>query len=110
MIASVFSSIFSGPAEWAVGGLIIILITWVTKKYLIPFLDTEVKKKMAEYILLIADEVTDQLVEKYPDKDVLKYLDRTVDKIMEICDVKKREVAIRAAEASFARKGIKAKD
>lgn len=107
MIASIFSSIFTAPADWAVGGLIMIVLSWAVKKYLIPFLTTEAKKKMAEYILLIADEVTDQLVAKYPNKDMWKFLDRAVDKIMEICNVKK-EVATRAAEAGFARKGIRA--
>lgn len=106
LIASIFSSIFTGPVEWGIGGLIMILVTWMVKKHLLPFLDTEVKKKMAEYVLLIADEVTDQLVAKYPDKKVWGYLDRAVDKIMEVCGVKK-EAATRAAEASFGRKGIK---
>ena len=109
MVASIFSSIFTGPVEWGIGGLIMILVAWVVKKHLLPFLDTEVKKKMAEYVLLIADEITDQLVAKYPDKKVWVYLDRAVDKIMEVCGVK-REVAARAAGASFSRKGIKAKE
>jgi uncharacterized membrane protein len=92
----------------ALGALFLLLLGWVVKKYLIPFLDTELKKKMAEYVLLIADEVTDQLVAKYPQNELFRWLDQAVDKIMEITGVS-NEVATRALEAALARKGIKCK-
>jgi len=60
---------------------------------------------MAEYVLLIADEVTDQLVAKYPQNELVRWLDVAVDKIMEITGVSK-DVATRAAQAALARKGI----
>jgi hypothetical protein len=105
-------TIFSAFGSWlthntleALGAILLLLLGWVVKKYAIPFLNTELKKRMAEYILLIADEVTDQLVAKYPKNELLKWLDRAVDKIMEITGVSK-EVATRAAQAALARKGI----
>jgi hypothetical protein len=105
-------TIFSSFAAWmtqntleALGAILLLLLGWVIKKYLIPFLNTELKRKMAEYVLLIADEVTDQLVAKYPKNELLKWLDQAVDKIMEITGVSK-EVATRAAQAALFRKGI----
>ena len=106
-------SIFSALGDWVtantfqtLGAILLLLSGWAVKKYLIPFLDTELKKKMAEYVLLIADEVTDQLVAKYPQNELFRWLDQAVDKIMEITGVSK-EVATRAAQAALARKGIR---
>ena len=81
------------------------IVAWVTKKYLIPFLITETRRRMAAYILLIADEVTDYFVSRYPDQKVLAWVDQAVDKIMEITGVKK-EIALRAIQASINRKKI----
>jgi hypothetical protein len=106
-------TIFSAFGNWvthntleALGAILLLLLGWVVKRYLLPFLDTELKKKVAEYVLLIADEVTDQLAAKYPKNELLKWLDQAVDKIMEITGVSE-EVATRAAQAALARKGIK---
>jgi len=108
----VFLSIFSVLGDWvttntfqALGAILLLVLGWAVRKYLIPFLDTELKKKMAEYVLFIADEVTDQLVAKYPQNELLRWLDEAVDKIMEITGVSK-EVATRAAQAALARKGF----
>lgn len=107
-----FFSIFSALGDWitvntfhALGAILLLFLGWAVKRYLIPFLDTELKKKMAEYVLLIADEVTDQLVAKYPQNEFLRWLDQAVDKIMEITGVS-QEVATRAAQAALARKGF----
>jgi hypothetical protein len=107
-----FYSIISTFGDWvttntfdAVGAILLLVVGWAAKKYLIPFLNTELKKKLAEYVLLIADEVTDQLVAKYPKNELLKWMDLAVDKIMEITGVSK-EVATRAAQAALARKGF----
>jgi len=109
----VLSGVFSTLGDWvttntlqATGAILLLLLGWAVKRYLLPFLDTELKKRMAEYVLLIADEVTDQLVAKYPGNELLKWLDQAVDKIAEITGVSK-EVALRAAQASLARKGIR---
>ena len=108
-------NVFSAFGDWvtsntfhALGAILLLLLGWAIKKYLIPFLDTELKKKMAEYVLLIADEVTDQLVAKYPQNELLRWLDQAVDKIMEMTGVSE-EVAIRAAQAALARKGFSLK-
>ena len=87
----------------AFGGLMLLGVTWVSKKYLIPLLATERKRRMAKYILLIADEVTDYFVSRYPDQKVLTWIDQAVDKIMEITGIEK-EVAVRALQASLSRK------
>jgi hypothetical protein len=107
-----YLSVISDVGNWitgntfsALGALLLLMLGWAVKKYLIPFLNTELKKRMAEYILLIADEVTDQLVAKYPQNELFKWLDQAVDKIMEITGTSK-EVATRAAQAALARKGI----
>lgn len=106
-------TIFSAVGNWvthntleALGAILLLLLGWVLKRYLVPYLNTGLKKKMAEYILLIADEVTDQLVAKYPKNELFRWLDQAVDKIMEITGVSE-EVATRAAQAALARKGIK---
>jgi hypothetical protein len=110
-----FLGIFSTLGSWvtestfqALGGVLLLLLAWAMKRYLIPFLDTELKRKMAEYVLLIADEVTDQLVAKYPQNELFKWLDQAVDKIMEITGAS-REVATRAAQAALVRKGLNLK-
>jgi len=104
-IFSAFGSWVTNNTLQASGAILLLLLGLVAKHYLIPYLNTELKKKMAEYVLLIADEVTDQLVAKYPKNEVLKWLDQAVDKIMEITGVS-REVATRAAQAALSRKGI----
>ena len=111
-----FSTILSGLGGWvsqntfeALGAILFLLLGWMTKRYLIPFLNTELRKRMAEYVLLIADEVTDQLVAKYPKNELLRWLDQAVDKIIEITGTSK-EVATRAAQAALTRKGINVKE
>jgi len=110
-----FLGIFSTLGSWvtatsfhALGAILLLFLGWAIKRYLIPFIDTELKRKMAEYVLLIADEVTDQLVAKYPQNELFKWLDQAVDKIMEITGAS-REVATRAAHAALARKGLNLK-
>lgn len=93
------------PVDGTIVALLLFFIGWATKKWLLPVLSTAARKKVAEYVLVIADEVTDWLVAKYPDKDFYEYLDKAVDKIMEVCGVSK-PVAERAAAAALGRKRI----
>jgi len=86
-----------------VGSLIVLLAGWFAKNYILPYLSTETKRRMAKYVLLIADEVTDYFVSKYPEDRLAKWMDQAVDKIMEITGVKK-EGATRACQAALARK------
>jgi hypothetical protein len=108
MLANVFLAL----EEWikanislALGALFIVLLGWAVRKYLIPFLNTGLRKRLAEYVLIIADDVTDQLAAKYPKNEVLRWVDLAVDKIMDVTGVSK-EVATRAAQAALARKGF----
>jgi hypothetical protein len=106
------ANVFFALGDWiaantlqTLGGLLILLLGWAVKKYLIPFLNTELKKRLAEYVLIIADDVTDQLVARYPKNEVLRWLDLAIDKIMDVTGVSK-EVATRAAQAALARRGF----
>ena len=86
------------------GGLVLVVLGWMVKRYLVPVLVTERTRKLAQHILLIADEVTDYFLQKYPDKDWVEWIDKAVDKIMEITGIS-REVADRAVRAALERRG-----
>lgn len=86
-----------------VGALFMVLLAYLARIYLVPFLKLEHRRRYAVYIATIADEVTDDLVRRYPDKQWLKYVDQAVDKIIEVCDID-REIAERAASAALSRK------
>ena len=99
-------SIFSTVSGWVLSGigtLVTLIVAWLAKEYLLPLLSTERRKKMASYILLIADEVTDYFRLKYPEVKWTEWLDQAIEKIMEITGAPK-EVAARAAQAAIARK------
>jgi hypothetical protein len=85
------------------GTIFMALIVWFAKHYLVPYLKVEKRRRYAEYIAVIADEVTDDLVRKYPDNNWLKKLDEAVDKIIDICGVDS-EIAQRAVSAALSRK------
>ena len=103
-IFSIFSFL-QNKAEESLLAIALIFLVWLLKKYLLPLLNSELKKTVAQHVLLIADDVTDWLIEMYPDQKPYKYLDQIVDKIMEICGVSK-VVAERAAKAALKRKGV----
>ncbi|MGB9561869.1 MAG: hypothetical protein ACPL6C_03545 [bacterium] len=83
--------------------ILLLLLSFFSKKYIVPLLKTEFRRSLARYVLLIADEITDWLVMKYPEKKWTEWLDEAVDKLMEITGVSKG-VAERAIKASIARK------
>jgi hypothetical protein len=85
------------------GAVFMTLIIWFSKKYLVPYLKVEKRRRFAEFIAVIADDVTDELVRKYPDQDWIKKIDEAVDKLIEICGIN-TEVARRAVTAALARK------
>lgn len=85
-----------GSAFTAVAG-------WVGLRYLAPFLKVGERKRYASWIAVIADEVTDALVARYPDKRWLERLDEAVDVLAEICGVDQK-ISKRAVEASLSRK------
>ena len=85
---------------WAIAG---ITITYLTKQYLVPLLRVEKRRRYASWIAAIADELTDDLKAKYPQKKWVSELDSAVDKIIEVCGID-REIATRAISAAAARK------
>jgi len=101
-----FLQLFSdNPVAW-LGGFGVVLMAVVTvlaRRYLVPLLEIERRRRYATYIAAIADDVTDDLVQRYPDKEWVAYLDEAVDKIIEVCEISP-EVAERAAQAAMARK------
>jgi len=109
--AGFFGGIFdfvAHPVDSSIAMLALLLVGWACRRWLMPFLDTALKNKVAEYALLIADDVTDDMVARYPDNKFWDIIDKSVDKIMEICGVSE-ETAKRVAGASLKRKGIEDK-
>jgi len=86
-----------------VWGILSVVVAYLAKNYLVPLLEIERNRRYAEWIARIADEVTDDLVERYPDKKWIEFLDESVDKIMDICGISD-ETAQRAIQAAVARK------
>lgn len=85
------------------GAIFMALIVWFARQYLAPYFKVERSRRYAEYIAAIADDVTDDLVCSYPDKEWVKRLDEAVDKIMAVCGVE-GEIARRVASAALSRK------
>lgn len=85
------------------GTVFMAVIIYLTKKYLAPYLMVESRRTYARYIASIADDLTDDLITRYPSNKYLGYIDEAVDKIIEICNIDE-EIARRAVSAAFARK------
>ena len=98
---SLFSN--SGSLFNLLGSIGIIVAGHLANKYILPFLKIGKRRQYAEYIAVIASEVTDDLRQKYPDKSWLKHLDEAVDSLIAICDVSPA-VARRAVNAAAGRK------
>jgi hypothetical protein len=88
----------------AAGAILMIYIGVLVKKYLVPLLTVQRNREVAEYILVIADDVTDYFRLKYPSAHWSVWLDRAVDRIIEITGVG-RDTADRVARAAVVRKG-----
>ena len=84
------------------GSVGLMLISYVAKKYVIPFLQIGKRQRYAEYITTIADEVISELRHKYPDKTWLQHLDEAITTLAQICGVEP-DIAERAVKASAAR-------
>ena len=97
--------LFSEPTSWLgiLGSAGLVLLGHVVNKYVLPFLKVGNRKQYAGYIASIADEVTDDLKNKYPDKEWLKHLDEAVDLVISICEISP-EIARRAVSAAANRK------
>lgn len=85
------------------GSIAMILLGHVTNKYVLPFLKIGKRQQYAQHIAVIADEVTDDLMNRYSDKDWLKHLDEAVDVVISVCEIAP-PVARRAVNAAVKRK------
>lgn len=86
-----------------IGLVSLTVLAWLSKKFLVPTLKSNTNKNVAEHLLIIADDVTDCLATRYPDKPWLEWLDVAVDEIRRITGVSE-ETARRAAQAAIRRK------
>ena len=80
-----------------------ILAVFLGKNYLLPFLRMEKRRRYALWIAHLADEISDDLLVRYPDNRWLKFVDESVDKLMEICGID-QEVAGRAINSALRRR------
>ena len=103
--ASIFDSIgsfLSDKGLAAMGALLMLYLGIFVKKEILPLLQIKRNREVAQYILVIADDVTDFFRLKYPSAHWSVWLDRAVDRIIEITGVG-RDVADRAAKAAVMR-------
>ena len=93
------------PQSWLgiLGSVGLVLAGHIANKYVIPYLKIGKRQQYAQYIAVIADEVTNDLKEKYPEKDWIKHIDEAVDKVIEVCQISPT-IARRAVNASLQRK------
>lgn len=93
-------SIFSHAGSWLglLGSVGLTLATYLANRYVIPFLRIGKRQQYALYIGNIADDVTDELRGKYPQKEWLKHLDEAIDTLMMICGITS-DIARRAIRA-----------
>ncbi len=104
--ASIFSwlgGLLTEKSLAALGAILMVYLGFLIKKEILPLLQVKQNREVAEYILVIADDVTDYFKLKFPNSHWSVWLDRAVDKIIEITGVGK-EVADRAARAAVSRK------
>ena len=95
----------STPVGWVglLGSMALMVVGHVGRKYLLPFLSVGKRQRYAGFVAQIADEITDDLRQKYPDREWTEWLDEAVDLLVDICDVGP-DVARRAISAAMARK------
>ena len=79
------------------------LLTYLAKQYLIPFLQIGRRQKYAQYIAVIADDIIDELRLKYPDRTWLEHLDDAITTLVTVCGITP-DIAERAINASAVRK------
>lgn len=96
--------IFAGDGLFnLLGSIGLMLAGYISNRYLIPFLAIGRRSRYAELITRIADEVTDELRTKYPERQWLAHLDEAIDSLIEILGISQK-IALRAVRASAARK------
>lgn len=85
---------------WTVVGVV---AAYLARKYLVPYLQVEKRRRYAGWIAAIADELIDDLQARYPDQEWLEQLDRAIEQLIDICGID-RDIAERAIRASAARR------
>ncbi len=85
------------------GSTALMLAAYLAKKYVIPFLQAGKRQKVAEVVTVIAEDIIDELRQRYPDKEWLTHLDEAIDNLAAICGISP-DIAERAIRASAARK------
>jgi hypothetical protein len=109
--ASLFSWIADMLSEKtlaAIGAVLMIYLGYIIRKEILPILKIKRNRELASHLLLIADDVTDYFRLKFPKAHWSVWLDKAVDRIIDITGVG-REVAGRAARASISRKNAHGK-
>lgn len=87
----------------AVGTILLIYLGYLIKKEIVPLLKLKRNREIAGHVLVIADDVTDYFRLKFPSAHWSVWLDRAVDKIIDVTGVG-RNAAERATKAVLARK------
>lgn len=100
---------YSGQAIAMLTCLLLMTALYLVRRYVMPLLMIEKNRRYAEWIAKIADEVTDDLVERYPEKGWTRMLDELVDGVIKICGVSP-ETARRAAGAAIGRRNSNRSD
>ena len=100
-----FDSLLNGMTSWTglLGTIGLTLASYLAKRYVIPFLEVGRRRRYAEYIAHIADDVTDELKSKYPEKIWMNHLDEAINRLMAIVGISP-EIARRVIKASASRK------
>lgn len=102
-IFDILGNFLNQRAVEALGAIILIIVGIFTKRYIVPLLKSQAARETADHLLIIADDVTDYFAQKYPGAHWSIWLDRAVDKIIEITGVG-RETANRVVRAAVYRK------
>jgi hypothetical protein len=77
---------------------------WAFKKWVLPLIKTQEQKDIAMNIVTVADDITDNLVEMFPDDKWDNHLDGLVDKLRKAIankDVPKSKISISVAERAI---------
>ena len=80
------------------------VIGWVGLKYLAPLLQVGKRRQYAQWIALIADEVTDALVARYPNNRWVERINEAVDDLCNATGIN-TDISRRAVDAALSRKG-----
>lgn len=99
-----FLGLQSGSAFGILGSIGLLVGGWFTRKHVLPFLKVGKREKYARWIATIADDLTNELRAKYPDRKWINHLDEVVDRLIEMCGISS-EIAWRAVRAASARGG-----